>query len=218
MICYIRLWGRMSELLALPPSLRARMYATVTERARVLARVTPGTHIEEVDGMLMIGERDGVLYVLKTASVLRPPANPAAAVARALAFYDELGVSWSLDLPDEYVPLFTDVAHAAGLVSEGPDVGMVLFDHPGEKPLPRGLEIEVVRDAETLRVFSDTAGAGFGFAEGCTAAFLFATTMGRPVYERIGFRHALDYRTWNFTRGNAMIDPPIDVERNHTRR
>jgi N-acetylglutamate synthase len=258
----------MSELLPLPPSLRARIHAVVAERARVLARVTPGTRIEEADGMLMIGEPAGLLYVLRTASVLRPPAHLAAAVARAQAFYDELGVSWFLDVPDEYAPPFAEVAEAAGLVPEGPDAGMVLLDHLDEKPLPRGLVIEVVRDADTLAVFSETAGAGFGysvevmaalhppdmldvpdvtyylgrldgipaatamrfsshgitelsrvstvpacrgqgfgealtrratidgFAEGCAAAFLFATAMGRPVYERIGFRHALDYHGW----------------------
>ncbi len=35
-----------------------------------------------------------------------------------------------------------------------------------------------------------------GIAEGCVASFLQATQMGYPVYERMGFRQAVEYQVW----------------------
>jgi hypothetical protein len=36
-----------------------------------------------------------------------------------------------------------------------------------------------------------------GLAEGCIASFLEATPMGYPVYERMGYRHVIDFQTWS---------------------
>jgi GNAT superfamily N-acetyltransferase len=35
-----------------------------------------------------------------------------------------------------------------------------------------------------------------GQAEGCIAAFLGATQMGYPLYERMGYRHVIDFQIW----------------------
>jgi hypothetical protein len=36
-----------------------------------------------------------------------------------------------------------------------------------------------------------------GLAEGCIASFLEATPMGYRVYERMGYRHVIDFQTWS---------------------
>lgn len=44
--------------------------------------------------------------------------------------------------------------------------------------------------------------AADGRAEGCVASFLQSSEMGLPVYERMGYRRVVDYRTW------TIADPP----------
>lgn len=36
--------------------------------------------------------------------------------------------------------------------------------------------------------------------EGCDASFLHSTAVGRPVYERIGYRHVVDIHMWRVER------------------
>jgi len=47
-----------------------------------------------------------------------------------------------------------------------------------------------IGEAMTWRAIHD------GLEEGCVAAFLHASAMGHPVYQRMGFRHALTYTIW----------------------
>ncbi len=53
-------------------------------------------------------------------------------------------------------------------------------------------------EAMTRRILGD------GVADGCTVAILQASDMGRPIYERLGFRAVVEYV--------AYVDPPVDGE------
>ena len=48
-----------------------------------------------------------------------------------------------------------------------------------------------IGEAMTWRALHD------GFSQGCDLAFLQSTSVGRPLYERMGFGHAVDLQTWS---------------------
>jgi GNAT superfamily N-acetyltransferase len=50
-----------------------------------------------------------------------------------------------------------------------------------------------IGEAMTWRAVQD------GLEEGCDIAFLQASTSGRPLYERMGFRHVVDMETWSLS-------------------
>jgi GNAT superfamily N-acetyltransferase len=256
-----------TETLPISASLLDRAHENHYEAWRLLARAARDGAIEEGCGLLCTTE--GVsLSFLNQAFITRPVRDPAALIARAERFYAARGFPWLLRAVAPPPPDLERAATAAGLVRSEPLPGMVLAPLTGEaRPAPR-LEVRVVEDMASLRVFNEVSDAGFGMppevtealttpalleppdvamyigyvdgrpaatsmrvtshriagvytvatleefrgrgigeamtwraalgglAEGCVAASLQASRMGFPIYARMGFRHVVDYATW----------------------
>jgi predicted GNAT family acetyltransferase len=85
----------------------------------------------------------------------------------------------------------------------------VLVGYADGVPVTTGFSVQT---GETLGIFTiatvaDARGRGYGAAmtaklvaegaaAGCTVAVLQASTMGRPIYERLGFRVVEEYQTF----------------------
>jgi GNAT superfamily N-acetyltransferase len=77
---------------------------------------------------------------------------------------------------------------ARGLIFAGTDIGMAAdLDALAERPLPPGLTVERVRDAETMRTWLRTFGGGFGLGEGVLAAYGGVATGAHPERHPAGW-------------------------------
>lgn len=137
-----------------------RAHANYLEMFRALARASPDGAIEEDAGLLLV--RCGPLLPTDNpAIVLRIPADPAAVLERARAFFARTGQGWALISFGAVSDAMGAAAAAAGLAAH-PSPGLVLAPLAGEPPSVPGLVVRAVRDVPTLRVFNDTMTAGFG--------------------------------------------------------
>ena len=137
-----------------------RAYANYHELFRATARISPHGAIEEANGVLLVGTGP-LLPLYNFATVTRVPADPAAVVARAQAFFARLGVRCMLSATGAAAEAMAPVAEAAGM-TPGSSPGMLLSPLDGDPPPVSGLVVRVVQDAETLRVFAATMTEGFG--------------------------------------------------------
>jgi ribosomal protein S18 acetylase RimI-like enzyme len=151
------------DLEAMHESLLTRVNLNVAERTRVLARLTPGAVIEEAHGLLLVAESQAPLNVLKMDRVLAPPADPAALIARARSFFARLQVAWSLEAPEPFAAALAPAATDAGLATRESERGMLLTPPILETETPPDVRIDLVRDSDTLRLFSAVSAAGFGY-------------------------------------------------------
>jgi hypothetical protein len=151
------------------PQLVQRADANYQELYRLMARLSPDGAVVE-DGELLLARTGPLLPFLNGATVLRPPADPEAALARAASFYAQAGQSWALITSDATSDVMEPVARAAGRTPrESP--GMVLSPIGAPPSVPPGLLIEAVRDVGGLHRYNDTMTAGFG-GEWARAAIL----------------------------------------------
>lgn len=130
------------------------------EAWRINARFIEGGEIAERDGVVMIAT--GLpAAMFNVAFVLRPPAEPAAAVKRAIAFFGPRGAPWLFRVREGVDPASESAAQEAGLRPAGALPVMVLRD-AGLPPasLP-GLEVREVRLADLEAMHGVLAG-GFG--------------------------------------------------------
>jgi GNAT superfamily N-acetyltransferase len=94
-----------------------------------------------------------------------------------------------LELPGAGLHLgFVDGAAVATSLSYGIDDVVLVFNVTTlESHRRRG-----IGEAMTWRALQE------GLTQGCDVAFLQSSAAGRPVYERMGFRHAVDMQTWSW--------------------
>jgi GNAT superfamily N-acetyltransferase len=255
------------------PMLLARCLENTLERSRRSARDRDGRLLVEGDGLLLIAAED--LPWITGATITRVPADPAAALARAGAFFDRRGMAWGLTAAGDVAAAIAPAVEAAGLLLHGRRPGMLLAPIGGAMPDVPGLVIDEVRDLAALNVFIAASAAGFdgdeglfqrayppkvlaapdvtlyvgrldgepvatavrgishriagiggvstvpaarrrgigeaitrraaldGAAEGCIASFLGATALGYSLYERMGYRHVIDFHIWDAPAGTA---------------
>ena len=144
------------------------MRARLVERAdgnyreffRAIARISPHGDIHE-DRELLLVRTGPLLPFLNAAIVTRPPADPAAAFARAEAFFAPSKQPWALITSDATADAMTPAAVGSGRTPH-PSPGMLLHPLEGEPPAVPGLVVQVVQDAAALRLYNDTMTAGFG--------------------------------------------------------
>jgi GNAT superfamily N-acetyltransferase len=256
----------MSTLHPVDQSLLARCLENTFERFRQAARATDGRLLVEGDGLLLIAA-EGLPW-LTIAAMTRMPADPAATLRRAQAFFAERGLAWGLTAAGDVAEAVAPAAEAIGLTPGERMPGMLLTPLAGQVPAVPGLTFREVRDAAALDTFNATSGAGFGGEEhlyrrlyqpqmlgrpgstlylgyldgepvatavritshgiagiggvstvpaarrrgigeaitrhaalaglpdGCRASFLQATEMGFDLYRRMGYRHVIDFHTW----------------------
>jgi GNAT superfamily N-acetyltransferase len=105
---------------------------------------------------------------------------------QAIAVFDDPRL---LELPGVAFHLgFVDGAAVATSVSYGIDGVVLVFNVTTlESHRRRG-----IGEAMTWRALHE------GLEGGCDVAFLQSSAAGRPVYERMGFRHAVDMQTWSW--------------------
>ena len=131
-----------------------------------------------------------------------PVPDPTAACSAIVAFYDELGVPFTVFVRDEVTPGLSDSCLAAGLVHTRSGPLMVMDPIAPAPAAPDGLSVRVV-DAGSADEYAEVVAAGFGMPltmartffgeallgiEGCTA-FL-GTLGGTPVGTSALFRGA----------------------------
>lgn len=152
----------MPALPAAEASLQARAVANVAEAFRRLTRHDPRGAIEEADGLTTIAT--SIPYPLFNAAFLERPVTDAEALAaRVRRFYARACVPGLLLAEDAAAAeRAAPLVHAAELAPGEPIPEMLLAPIPDPPRAPDGLDIRVVDDPDTLRVYNDTLAAVFG--------------------------------------------------------
>lgn len=251
------------------------MSAILTERAdanyfhswRIIDGAADGGEVLEQDGLLLVSSALSVAWI-NLAFVTRPLADPAAAIARAAAFFDERGLPFVVRIREGVDTAAEGACEAHGLPFSDVVPGLVMapIARP-PAPIPQ-LEIRTAAGSDVMQHHRDVVAAAFGFPGGmlerfmrqslvdvagcefyvgylagtavassalmmsdgvagiynvgcvpdarkqglgeamtwhavrrgvelgCDIASLQASEMGRPIYERMGFRLVAPYRTF----------------------
>ena len=142
-------------------ALLARALENEWERSRRSARAVDGRVLEEGDGLLLIAAPD--MPWITGAHLTRIRDDPAAMLARAVAFFERHGLSdWSLTAAGEIAEAVGPAVAAAGFRLGERRPGMLLAPLAGEIERIPGLEIREVRDERGLAEFIAASAAGFG--------------------------------------------------------
>jgi len=172
----------------LEPALAARGYS---EASRVPGMLLEPIELASSQGELRVAPVDGARSIGefgRTAfAAFGFPEDGAAAVMTPRLFEDPAVHAYVGYLGDE--PVCTSLLYVTGATAGIYWVGTL--------PAQRGRGFGEVMTAHAARQ---------GFARGCDHASLQASAMGRPVYERMGFRQNRDYR--NFERAPAGAAGP----------
>lgn len=187
------------------PDLMSRCVQSYVDASRNLARRIPGGLVEEADGFTLIATRMPAPHYnplfITSASV-----DPAAALARARAFYGQLGLPFR-------VTAFGEAARAAdALVPELGEgavyPGMVLPSLEGAVGEAPGLTVQKVETIEALEMFNTLSAQGFGESRATLRTFDAPAFLSDPADTRyIGFVGGAPVATSmrSVGRGVAMV-------------
>ena len=144
-----------------PTDLLDRGHACFIETFRLCARISDRGAVEEEDGLVLTNTGSTVAE-LNPAFVTRPPADPSRAIERARAFYTRRGVSLILRATDDATAdAIAPTLAAHGFTPRRLLPGLLLAPLAGQIPDVPELSVEVVCDAATWRIYTDTLAAGF---------------------------------------------------------
>ncbi len=139
----------------------ARADQNYYEVFRRLATSIDGGEATESDGLLIINT--GLpLAMFNLAFVTRPPADPAAAIGRAAAYFDDRRLPFVVRMRAGLDDASERAAAAEGLPYRDTVPGMTLSPIPTIPPPPAGLEIRAARDATAFGYHRDVLAASFG--------------------------------------------------------
>jgi ribosomal protein S18 acetylase RimI-like enzyme len=142
--------------------LHARCYAGMVDAWRRLTRVMPSAAIEERDGATLIATQIPIPF-FNPVFLSRPPADLAATLAHAGAFYARHGLPWLLRACGDTARAIAPALEAAGFDAEPVLPGMVLAPLPAAAPPASPVDIRVVADLPTLRVYNQILATVFDF-------------------------------------------------------
>ena len=133
--------------------LHARCYAAMVDAWRMLARVMPGSAIEEHDGVTMIATAIPIPF-FNPVFLARQPPDLAATLADAGAFYARHALPWVLRAYGDTAQALEPTISAAGFEAQPVLPGMVLAPLPTAAPGAPPVEIRVVADLPTMREYN----------------------------------------------------------------